>query len=85
LSPATSHGFCQAKDIVMVCRSWANTPDHHMAKRSRTLLVEARVVETKQKFSRSLENITFNLFTFLYSVSIFHSFAPALLLLLFFT
>jgi hypothetical protein len=35
-----------------------------MGKKSRTPSVETRVVETKQKFSGSLENILFTLFTF---------------------
>jgi hypothetical protein len=35
-----------------------------MGKKSRTPSEEARVVETKQKFSGSLENILFALFTF---------------------
>jgi hypothetical protein len=37
---------------------------HHMGKKSRTPSVETRVVETKQRFSGSLENILFTLFTF---------------------
>jgi hypothetical protein len=45
-----------------------------MGKESRTPSVEARVVETKQNFSGSLENVLFTLFTHFCSISIVHFF-----------
>jgi hypothetical protein len=57
---------------------------HYLGKKSRTPSVKTRVVETKQKFSGNLENITFTLFTFCLLCFHFYSFAPALLFSLFF-
>jgi hypothetical protein len=53
-----------------------NFASHRMGKRRRTPSVEARVVETKQKFCGSLENISFTLFTFILIFFHFHFFHP---------